>query len=90
MRFLVTRKQKFQLMREVERDIRSLYLVYSEMWLDDMTEEDRAEQVSFMAGEAVHVALELYLPPWWRFWRRRKKCRPIPCPAFEPVELRIE
>jgi len=30
-------------------------------------------------------------PRWnWRFWRRNKKCRPIPCPPFEEVRLEVE
>lgn len=59
----------------------------SQMRGDD-TEQLRVWQLRLHIQDA--LAVGLYTRFDWRFWRRRRKvCKPVPCPPFEEMNIHV-
>lgn len=86
--FLTVKRQ-----RKLEEIIR--YAIVAGAWHHDnvLFERDQsdAERVRTIQGMVEQeLAFYFHRRPWWKLWNRPKKCRPIPCPSWESVDLRIE
>lgn len=51
------------------------------------TEELRLQQLRLHIQDALGVGLSTWFN--WRFWRQAKKCKPVPCPPFQEMNIDV-
>lgn len=51
------------------------------------TEEFRLQQLRLHIQDALAVGLGTWFN--WKFWRRAKVCKPVPCPPFQEATLDV-